>query len=86
MCESRAHSCGKERAEDKAPSQSAVARRDELKTTVLGTLPVASIPWMSTEAWKSPAPADLCVCVFWMWIPLPVFQRQVQEWMCQLAS
>lgn len=29
---------------------------------------------------------SLCVCVFWMWIPLPVFQRQVQAWMCQLAS
>lgn len=71
MRESRAHGCGKERAEDKAPSQSAVARRDELEITVFGTFLGASISWLSTGAWKSPAPAVLFACVRFLDVASP---------------
>lgn len=75
-----AHGYGQESTEGKVPTQNSMDKQDELETTVLSTFLGMSTPWMSTGAWKSPSPADLCVsvCAFWMWIPLPVFQTQVQ--------
>lgn len=75
-----AHGYGKESIEGKLPSQNTVAK---LETTVFSTFLGVSTPWMSTGAWKSSAPADLCVCAFWRWIPHLIFQRQVQTWMYQ---
>lgn len=80
-----AHGYGQESTEGEVPTQNSMDKQDELETTVLSTFLGMPTPWMSTGAWKSPSPADLCVsvCAFWMWIPLPVFQTRVQARVCQ---